>query len=643
MLASDPRLFPRLRILSFLLGSLLLAHTTWGQKPATADVHTTSSALKFRDDPVLLRVRVLDAHGLPLNSPVQVRLFSNVKAPDAKPLDLTADTQEGAIADFSGVLPGDYEIEVSSIGFKKTRQHLHVVNCGDDFSVYVYLHSQSEPDFGGPAKLTSLMKLELQNEINKGLDFLQKKQYERAATQFAKVSRLAPENPDAWYLQGKAELGRQQKDAARKDFEQALSLDPAHEKALLALAELQMEAGEESAAIASLEKAYRVDGAGWKTHFLLASAYAQTNRLPEAETHAARAADLAAGDAAAAMMLLADILYREGKKSEAKQAWERVPERFPGSAAAKEANKKITMVSNELNQTNLPLVEGLSLPSSPEAAAPSHDELSWAPLDVDSREYPTANDVTCSADEVLDLAQNRLNSQLLNFEKFTATEHVVHQEIEQSGVPGPPREKQFSYVVFVFPYAGNSLYLEESRDGGPNYSAFPTSMVTTGINSLGVALLQPANREGFIYQCEGLTSVRGQAAWQIRFEEKKGTRASIRLWRNSKATYNVRVKGRVWFASASYDMLRIQTDLLEPVRDLGLTRDHLEVNYGPVSFETGNQWLWLPWNADMYMEYRHRRYHHQHALTDYMLFGVDTTQKLGNPKTPPVETQEQRP
>jgi hypothetical protein len=59
-----------------------------------------------------------------------------------------------------------------------------------------------------------------------------------------------------------------------------------------------------------------------------------------------------------------------------------------------------------------------------------------------------------------------------------------------------------------------------------------------------------------------------------------------------------------------------------------------------VNFSAGNTTLWLPWSAEMHMELRGRRYHHKHYLTDYMLFGVDTNNKIGKPKNvPPPSTQ----
>jgi len=578
---------------------------------------------------VALKVRVLDIRGLPFENPAEVRIFSK---PDAA--DWTASTLEGSIASFAKVPGGDYSIEVTSAGFQTSTQRLHVSNHGGEVSVFVYVHSMDEKSFSPSSPSVAVtLKPAVQHEINRIVELQMRKDFEKADQQFVKANRASPGNPDLWYLEGQTELGLNKTPAAKEDFERALTLDPKHERSLLALSRIQLDAGDTTAAITSLEKAYRTDGAGWQTLYLLASAHAKVNQLPEAEQYAARAVSYAGYHAAPAMMLLADVQYREGKTADARQTWQRLPERFPKSAEAQQASLLLAKLSPEspsgnaaanIGDSPLPIVAGID------------NANSWAPPDVDSKDYPTAQGISCKADEVLDQAERRLNAQLLNFEKFTATEHVVHQEVERSGVVDDTKEKTFSYIVFVNSYAGNSLYLEESRDGGSGLSAFPTSMVTTGINSLGVALLQPVNREGFVFTCEGLASVDGQAAWQLRFEEKKGTRlSSIRRWRTNKATFNVRVKGRVWLSSTTFDMMQIETDLLEPIRELALTRDHLEVTYGPVDFQAGKQWLWLPQHADMYMEYRGKRFHHRHYLSDYMLFGVEDMQRIGAPKMPP--------
>jgi hypothetical protein len=43
----------------------------------------------------------------------------------------------------------------------------------------------------------------------------------------------------------------------------------------------------------------------------------------------------------------------------------------------------------------------------------------------------------------------------------------------------------------------------------------------------------------------------------------------------------------------------------------------------------------------MFMELHGKRYHHKHFLTDYMLFAVDTSNKIARPAdTHPVTTQD---
>ena len=238
-----------------------------------------------------------------------------------------------------------------------------------------------------------------------------------------------------------------------------------------------------------------------------------------------------------------------------------------------------------------------------------------------------------------------MKSELVDFEKFTATEHIEHQQIDRYGWPGPVRAHDFSYIVLIYPLDKNSFYLEESRGGGGNDLAnFPTSLATVGLNSLGVSVLQPYYREHFDYSCEGLTNLRGQAAWQVRFEEKLAAKGSgIRQWKTNGKVFDIPVKGRIWISSASYAVLRIETELRGPVTGLELTKDHLFVDYGPVKFTAGNEQLWLPWSADMYMELHGKRYHHRHFLSDYMLFGVDTTHKISTPKEIPPSPNEASP
>ena len=96
----------------------------------------------------------------------------------------------------------------------------------------------------------------------------------------------------------------------------------------------------------------------------------------------------------------------------------------------------------------------------------------------------------------------------------------------------------------------------------------------------------------------------------------------------------------MWIAASSYDVLHIETDVREPVKELELTRDHLLIDYGPVKFERSGTTLWLPWDAEMFMELRGKRYHHTHTLRNYMLFSVDTGNTIAKPQQDPGQEQQ---
>ena len=552
-----------------------------------------------------------------------------------------ATTQDASAAIFQGVSQGEYDAEAKCVGYQTTTEHISVAGIGSAMQVYVYLLRESEAPSDSPKPQGTVMTPKLQAEIDKGLDALRHHQFQVARAHFTKGAQLAPGNPDVSYLLGVAEVGLEHREAARQDFEHALSLDPGHERALLALGELQLHSGETEQAIATLEKAYRINGAGWRTQFLLASAYSKGGRLAEAETHAERAVTLAHKKGAEPLLLLGEIQHAEGKLTEARESWQNLVDNYPGDPAAQKAKENLAALSDArpaVPPGNLSAMLPVHALPSLDLAPPA--ERPWAPADIDSLEYPLARNAVCQPDDVLPRAEHRLRSQLANFEKFTATEHIEHQEVDRYGQPGPVRSRDFSYIVFVYPYQKDSFFLDEQRNSQGLDDSFPTSLATVGLNNLGVSLLQPASRGSLDFRCEGLSSVRGRAAWQIHFEEKKEARVPIREWRRNGKLYDIPLKGRIWISSASFDVLRVETDLREPIESLQLTRDHLSVDYGPVAFHTASTTLWLPWSAEMYMEVHGHRYHHKHYLTDYLLFEVDTNHKLGKPKDVPPPTPE---
>ena len=600
----------------------------------TGPSQVSGNPLQQVDVFVTLLVNVRESTGMPLAAGAFVKLSSNSTSMRA-----TAPTQDGSIATFANIRAGDYDLEVESAGYKTSTEHASILIGGPSYTVYVYMHPESESLPGNAPSGKPLMTPRLQSEIDKGLDKMRRQQFDSARAHLEKAVKMAPGNPDVQYLMGMLEYAQQHYDLARAKFEAAISIYPTHERALVALGELQLRAGQPDQAAQTLEKAYQVNGADWRMHYLLAYAYVGKKEYEKARLHAERAAELGKERGASARLLLAHILAGEGKTADAKRVFDSVMQDFPKDSAAQDAKAALAALAQPVLVAAATPSAALASPPPAPPAIPATPPVirPWAPPDVDAKEYVLAPDVACSQDALLQRIQARTMKQMANFEKFMATEHIEHQEVDAYGNPGPVKAKDFTYLVFIQQPKQGQFFLEEERDGGQNLDAFPTSLASRGLVGLGVFLFDPSYESDVVYKCEGLGEWRGQAAWQIRFEQRKEVPSRLMTWKNSRGIFPVPLKGRVWVAANTYDVLHIETDLREPLLDLELQRDHLIIDYGPVQFEHGNTSLWLPWYAELYLQLHGKRHHHRHTLTNYALFSVDTDHQISAPKQTPKE------
>ena len=131
-------------------------------------------------------------------------------------------------------------------------------------------------------------------EIDKSLEAMNKNHLEDSRKHLNKAAAIAPQNPDVQYLLGMVEYRQNNLDAARLKFEAVVSHYPAHERALIALGELELKSNQFAEAEQTLQKALVVNRAEWRTHLLLANAYAGQAAYDKAELEARTSADLSA-------------------------------------------------------------------------------------------------------------------------------------------------------------------------------------------------------------------------------------------------------------------------------------------------------------------------------------------------------------
>jgi hypothetical protein len=272
---------------------------------------------------------------------------------------------------------------------------------------------------------------------------------------------------------------------------------------------------------------------------------------------------------------------------------------------------------------SLPMVSGeLGLP-----------EGRWAPPDTDEAIPLVAPGIPCSLPQVLQAASQRVKELTVNLDRFAAIERIEHREVDKKGHWRAPKERSFEYVVTVSEIRPGMVIAEEWRNGSSSTESFPTHLATLGMVAL--ALVFHPNYVGeHDVTCEGLGQWRGRPAWQLRFQERPNRKFSDFGFRIRQHSFPAKLKGRAWFAVDTHELLRLETDLVEPLPKIRLYRNHLAVEYRPVQFPKRNLELWLPESAEMYLDFRGHRYRHRHSYRDFKLFSVDTREQINEPPQP---------
>jgi len=85
--------------------------------------------------------------------------------------------------------------------------------------------------------------------------------------------------------------------------------------------------------------------------------------------------------------------------------------------------------------------------------------------------------------------------------------------------------------------------------------------------------------------------------------------------------YSNFLKGTVRIDQQSYQIVHLETDILKPVPAVRLMTEHQVLDYGPVQFEQKK--LYLPLEAEIYLDVNGKRFHQRHAYSDYRVFSLD--------------------
>lgn len=622
---------PRYLLLPALfLSAAVLSSSVFAQRPTPGGGGASrgaggASPLEGGDPTIEIDIYVKGADGGPIEQTAMVSLV----APTGQVAG--QGTTLGGNIKFSGVAASQYTIQVVAAGYENAVKDFDGYNVGAS-TVIVDMQPVSNGNAGAGSPQI-LLAPKAQKELAKAVEALRANKPGNAQSHLEKAHGMAPNHPAVNYLYGVYFLQMKDQEKAKSYWTKALEFNPKHVSALLSMSEALLREEKIPDAESYVKRAVEVDPNSWRGHAILADVLLKESLAEEAIKEADRAIELGHGQATTVQPLLVRALVKRGDKERAVKLLQEYIREHPDDAAAKKQLESLQSPAILLSSNIVTPAEGKPSEMA-EAAVSLPLPSNWVPPDVDEKVPAVEAGAPCVLDEVLRRAGKRVEEFVKNVDRFSGSEFMKHESINKWGLAESPETRKFEYVASIEQYRPGYFGVTEYRSGTPSLSGFPDGVETTGLAAL--ALVFHTNNAGnFAMSCEGLAQWNGKPAWQVHFRQRPDKPNTIRAYRlgESGPSYSVALRGRAWIAADTYQIVRMETDLIAPVPEIRLVTDHTLVDYGPVRFKKGNVEMWLPQSAELFCNWRGKRMRRRLSYSNYMLFSVDEKQKISEPKT----------
>jgi len=323
------------------------------------------------------------------------------------------------------------------------------------------------------------------------------------------------------------------------------------------------------------------------------------------------------------------VLAYMGRDQEAIEALTTYLQNAPGSPTVPQVNDLITQIQNHTAAkvqnaaTSASAKNDLLLAS----AQPTLSLRAWAPPGIDDTKPPVASGVACPDQEIMDKSGQSVKQLVDDIAQFSAIEDLLHERLDESGNPATKEIRKFDYVASISTPRPGILAVDEYRSERYGVADLPDQIRTSGFPALAL-VFHPDMRDNFDIRCEGLGQLRGQATWLVHFQQREDRPKRLQDYRVGNAIYSVSLKGRAWVSADKFQIVRIESELVHPMPAIQLLAEHQITEYAPVAFPKKNVELWLPKSAEVYLELRKRYYYRRHSFDHFMLFSVDSTEKV---------------
>ena len=550
-------------------------------------------------------------------------------------------TDERSEVGFGDLPLGHYEVEVSAVGYRAATKEFQALSSFTPINLEIAL--EKDPA-AVQLNISEGMPPKARKEAKHGVSALKSGKWDEANKRLGAAYKLAPEDPDVNFLLGYLYFQKKDFSRAANFLGSATNLSPHNVQALTLLGRLSLQQEDYGRAVSNLEKAVLTDSDYWVAHDLLAASYLKQQKYDKARDEAQLAISKGKGGATASQLVLGQALVNLGQRQEGIQALKDFVAATPKNPGVPQVKALIAQLETAPVPTNASAAN-VSLPGPAvtgvdpliAAAEPTFSVRPWQPAAIDLNKPSVAANVSCPAD-IAGMIGKRVEEFVDDVSRIAAIEHLLHEQLDEMGDAITKETRTFNYVASFTESKQGSIAVDEYRQEHLGLADFPDQISSSGFATLAL-VFHPKMQDSFEMVCEGLGELRGQPTWMVHFKQREDRPAQMHDYRVGGELYSLKLKGRAWITADKFQIVRIESELVNPVPQIRLAGEHQVVEYGPVPFAKKKVQLWLPQSAEIYLDFRRHRYYRKHSFDHYMLFAVDAEEKRKAPAAEPTDNK----
>jgi tetratricopeptide (TPR) repeat protein len=274
--------------------------------------------------------------------------------------------------------------------------------------------------------------------------------------------------------------------------------------------------------------------------------------------------------------------------------------------------------------------ETVSPASNEKAGAQREEPIDYLHYPVqDLPDFEPAGDQAPMNDILAAVANNvsRLFANLLN---VSAVERVQLEKLDRNGIAEPGRTFEQLYLCLGAigkQGPGFDEYRSDAQGHEVRLGLQEGYMLTAGFMSAPL-IFHPIHQTGNSFRLIGYQKLMGRNTIAIAYAQLPG-RSSLpvrfQVGTNKQETFK---QGMAWIDAENYQIIRLTSDLLQPLPKIGLEKLKTQIDFDEVRFDQATEKFWLPVQVVVTVNWKGRIFSNRHAYSDFKLFDVATSQRI---------------